>query len=68
MANFVHLSGAKNPSGYVNVDLIRRASEGIDGVLTLHFGPSDEMRLEGEDAIAVITEIKKNWSERAQAA
>jgi hypothetical protein len=68
MANFVHLSSVKNAPGYVNVDLVRRASEGLDGVLTLHFGPSDEMRLEGEDATAVIQEIKKHWTDPARAA
>ena len=68
MANFVHLSGSKNPPGYVNVDLIRRASQGIDGILTLHFGPGDEMHLEGQDAMIVIQEIKKHWSDQARAA
>jgi len=68
MANFVHLSSGKNPPGYVNVDLIRRASEGINGVLILHFGPGDEMFLEGEDAMNVLQEIKKHWSDHIHAA
>ena len=68
MANFVFVSGSRNPAGYVNVDLIRRASQDVNGVLNLHFGPGDEMWLEGEDAMAVITEIKKHWPDRAHAA
>jgi hypothetical protein len=68
MANFVFVSGSGNPPGYVNIDLVRRASEGIDGALTLHFGPGDELVLHGADAMTVITEVKKHWPDRANAA
>jgi hypothetical protein len=68
MAKFVFVSGSRNPAGYVNVDLIQRASQDINGVLKLQFGIGDEMWLEGEDATAVVTEIKKHWPDRATAA
>lgn len=60
MANFVALSGAHGLE-HINLDLVRRVTQDMDGNVILHFDLTHQIKLEGLDASRVMDEVNRCW-------
>lgn len=67
MANFMMFVGEH---GYeqINVDLIRRITEDMDGNITLHFDTTDKRVLDGQEARQFRDEFEREWREKLKKA
>jgi hypothetical protein len=67
MANFMMFVGEH---GYeqINVDLIRRITEDMDGNITLHFDTTDKRVLDGQEARQFRDEFEPEWREKLKKA
>jgi hypothetical protein len=67
MANFMMFAGEH---GYeqINVDLIRRITEDMDGKITLYFDTTDKRVLEGQEARQFRDEFEREWREKLKKA
>jgi hypothetical protein len=67
MADFMVLVGEH---GYeqINVDLVRRITEDMDGNLTLHFDATDKKVLEGQEARQFKVDFDHRWREKLRKA
>jgi hypothetical protein len=67
MADFIILVG---DHGYehVNLDLVRRITEDMDGTITLHFDSTHTKVLEGQEARQFKVDFDRRWREKVDAA
>ena len=67
MANFMMFVGEH---GYeqINVDLIRRITEDMDGKITLYFDTTDKRVLERQEARQFRDEFEREWREKLKKA
>ena len=67
MANFMMFV---DEHGYeqINLDLIRRITEDLDGKITLYFDTADKRVLEGQEARQFRDEFEREWREKLKKA
>ena len=67
MSDFIILAGGHSFE-HVNLDLVRRITEDMDGNITLHFDSTDKRVLQGQEAKDFKNAFDRRWREKVEAA
>jgi len=67
MSDFLVVTG---DHGYehINLDLVRRITEDMDGNITLHFSETHQMTLNRDNSRTVMQEVNNKWAKKTNAA
>jgi len=67
MADFMVLAG-EHGYEYINLDLVRRITEDMDGNVTLYFDSTHSLKLDGGEAKGFKNDFDRRWREKGKTA